>query len=159
LNTGPARNALGLFTTCSSTNVSGAPGRFPRDFQGLAEACIAIKVPANACLNGSGNASGCNWGYLRIGERGTVVKPQAPISAIAAMTGVSRRLSQVRRGVHPRLIGQKTGSSPRRVVASWWSASNETVGNITASLRSLADVDYPEFFDSVSLVDGVLRSD
>jgi hypothetical protein len=46
----------------------------PRGFQELAEACVAIKVPANAYRNAFGNAWDCNRGYLRIGERCTVVK-------------------------------------------------------------------------------------
>ena len=37
-------------------------------------------------------------------------------------------------------------------------ASNVTVRNIITSMRLLSDVDWPEFFESVSLVDEVLRS-
>ena len=37
-------------------------------------------------------------------------------------------------------------------------ASNVTVRNIITSMRLLTDVDWPEFFESVSLVDEVLRS-
>ena len=37
-------------------------------------------------------------------------------------------------------------------------ASNVTVRNIITSMRLLSDVDWPEFFESVSLVDDLLRS-
>ena len=37
--------------------------------------------------------------------------------------------------------------------------SNVTVRNIITSMRLLSDVDWPEFFESVSLVDDLLRSD
>jgi cyclic beta-1,2-glucan glucanotransferase len=37
-------------------------------------------------------------------------------------------------------------------------ASNVTVRNLITSMRLLSDVDWPEFFESVSLVDDVLRS-
>ncbi len=37
-------------------------------------------------------------------------------------------------------------------------ASNVTVRNVITSMRLLSDVDWPEFFESVSLVDEVLRS-
>ena len=37
-------------------------------------------------------------------------------------------------------------------------ASNVTVRNIITSMRLLSDVDWPEFFESVSLVDELLRS-
>ena len=37
-------------------------------------------------------------------------------------------------------------------------ASNVTVRNLITSMRALSDVDWPEFFESVSLVDDLLRS-
>ncbi len=37
-------------------------------------------------------------------------------------------------------------------------ASNVTVRNLITSMRLLSDVDWPDFFESVSLVDGLLRS-
>ncbi len=37
-------------------------------------------------------------------------------------------------------------------------ASNVTVRNIITSMRLLSDVDWPEFFESVSLVDELLRA-
>ena len=37
-------------------------------------------------------------------------------------------------------------------------ASNVTVRNLITSMRLLSDVDWPEFFESVSLVDDLLRS-
>jgi len=37
-------------------------------------------------------------------------------------------------------------------------ASNVTVRNIITSMRLLSDVDWPEFFESVSLVDEALRA-
>ncbi len=37
-------------------------------------------------------------------------------------------------------------------------ASNVTVRNIITSVRLLSDVDWPEFFESVSLVDELLRA-
>jgi hypothetical protein len=46
----------------------------PRGFPEQADACVAIKVPANAYLSAVGNPGECNPGYLRIGERCTVVK-------------------------------------------------------------------------------------
>jgi cyclic beta-1,2-glucan synthetase len=38
-------------------------------------------------------------------------------------------------------------------------ASNVTVRNIITSLRLIADVNWPDFFEDVSLVDGILRAD
>ena len=37
-------------------------------------------------------------------------------------------------------------------------ASNVTIRNIITSMRLLSDVDWPELFESVSLVDDLLRS-
>jgi len=45
-----------------------------RGFQRLAEACVAIKVPANAYLNTQGDGWHCDRGYLKSGERCTLVK-------------------------------------------------------------------------------------
>jgi cyclic beta-1,2-glucan synthetase len=37
-------------------------------------------------------------------------------------------------------------------------ASNVTVRNIITSMRLIADVNWPDFFEDVSLVDGILRA-
>src|SRR5271154_3362008 len=49
----------------------------PRGLPEQADACVAIKVPANAYMSAIGDQRECNPGYLRIGERCTVVRVPA----------------------------------------------------------------------------------
>jgi len=109
-----------------------------------------------------------------LGVNGLTVEPQSlrsrdsqqHIQAPAFLVQLVQRLRDQDPRVTPalqwleeRLVAQGTTSNQIvREEHQRQGASNVTVRNIITSMRLLSDVDWPEFFESVSLVDEVLRA-
>ncbi|MGO9039015.1 MAG: GH36-type glycosyl hydrolase domain-containing protein [Steroidobacteraceae bacterium] len=109
-----------------------------------------------------------------LGVNGHAAEPDALLGRDADRASVSRafavQLVQRLRDQDPRVIPTLHWLEKRLVAQGTTSdeavrdehqrqgASNVTVRNIITSMRLLSDVDWPEFFESVSLVDDLLRA-
>jgi cyclic beta-1,2-glucan synthetase len=98
-----------------------------------------------------------------------LVRAQGDASAVPAafVVQLAQRLRDQDPAVTPALVWLEKHLSDRQTTADQvvhdehqrQGASNVTVRNIITSMRLISDVDWAEFFESVSLVDDVLRSD
>ena len=91
---------------------------------------------------------------------GDFLAPAFAVQLVLRLRDQDPTTTPARRWLDERLISQ--GTSADEIVHEEHQrqgTSNVTVRNIITSMRLLSDVDWPEFFESVSLVDELLRSE
>ncbi len=109
-----------------------------------------------------------------LGVNGYAAEPDAPVCRDAGRAPITPafvvqllqrlrdqdpRVTPALHWLEERLAAQRTSSDEIvRDEHQRQGASNVTVRNIITSMRLISDVDWPEFFESVSLVDDLLRS-
>ena len=94
----------------------------------------------------------------RDGERASF-PPAFTVQLVQRLRDQDPRVTPALHWLEERLVGQGTTSDEAvRDEHQRQGASNVTVRNIITSMRLLSDVDWPEFFESVSLVDELLRA-
>ncbi len=90
---------------------------------------------------------------------GASVSSAFAVQLVQRLRDQDPRVTPALQWLEERLVGQGTTSDEAvRDEHQRQGASNVTVRNIITSMRLLSDVDWPEFFESVSLVDDLLRA-
>jgi cyclic beta-1,2-glucan synthetase len=88
-----------------------------------------------------------------------ILAPAFVVQLVQRLRDQDPRVTPALQWLEERLIAQGTTSNQLvREEHQRQGASNVTVRNIITSMRLLSDVDWPEFFESVSLVDELLRA-
>jgi len=89
----------------------------------------------------------------------TFLSPAFAVQLVQRLRDQDPRVTPALHWLEERLVAQGTTSDEAvRDEHQRQGASNVTVRNIITSMRLLSDVDWPEFFESVSLVDQLLRA-
>ncbi|MGA2366007.1 MAG: glycosyl transferase, partial [Steroidobacteraceae bacterium] len=113
---------------------------------------------ANRLLGVNGRAIESDALSRRDGD-GYILKPTFVVQLLQRLRDQDPRVTPALQWLEQRLKAQGTSSEQLvRDEHQRQAASNVTVRNIITSMRLLSDIDWPDFFESVSLVDALLRS-
>jgi len=113
---------------------------------------------ANRLLGINGHAIESDALSLREGD-GSILEPTFVVQLLQRLRDQDPRVTPALQWLEQRLNAHGTNSEQLiRDEHQRQASSNVTVRNIITSMRLLSDIDWPEFVESVSLVDALLRS-